>query len=367
MKTPIFFFHGHLASTQSDTYNYDAMGNRSTAAFSRSAGVPPTLQRTRTWGNDISGSPQSVGGVGGLLLTEEITSTTTTAYHFAYDGNGNVTEITDASGNPAASYRYDAFGNTLVSTGSYATSNRYRFSTKPLDSEVTNAPLYYYGYRYYDPLTGRWPSRDPIEEEGGLNLYGFVGNDGVNGWDLLGNIKSGEEIPVTCGGFLGIIGVKAGGKITVSDYSITEGNHKKTGLPIIQATLDMTFAPASGDCCCKGGTYQWYQTITRDDEFGNAPRPDTGDAESPNLAPLKNLHFKDSPKIQVNRLINKYNTDQPRNRKVKFAVKFKTELQCVQDGKTKTLKTIKWGFWAQLERIIDPWGNKTSSVTKGLD
>ena len=33
-----------------------------------------------------------------------------------------------------------------------------------------------YGYRFYDPVTGRWPSRDPIEEEGGINLYGFVGN-----------------------------------------------------------------------------------------------------------------------------------------------------------------------------------------------
>jgi RHS repeat-associated protein len=43
----------------------------------------------------------------------------------------------------------------------------------------------YYGYRYYDPKTGRWPSRDPIEEEGGVNLYGFVGNDGVNQTDIL--------------------------------------------------------------------------------------------------------------------------------------------------------------------------------------
>jgi|GEM_PF-2787027 len=43
-----------------------------------------------------------------------------------------------------------------------------------------------YGYRYYNPVTGRWPSRDPIQESGGLNLYGFVGNDGVNSWDYLG-------------------------------------------------------------------------------------------------------------------------------------------------------------------------------------
>ncbi len=44
----------------------------------------------------------------------------------------------------------------------------------------------YYGYRYYDPKTGRWPSRDPIGERGGVNLYGFVGNDGVGKWDVLG-------------------------------------------------------------------------------------------------------------------------------------------------------------------------------------
>jgi len=43
-----------------------------------------------------------------------------------------------------------------------------------------------YLYRYYDPLTGRWPSRDPIEESGGLNVYGFVGNITVSKIDCLG-------------------------------------------------------------------------------------------------------------------------------------------------------------------------------------
>ena len=37
-----------------------------------------------------------------------------------------------------------------------------------------------------DPLTGRWTSPDPIEEEGGVNLYGLLGNDGVNWVDLVG-------------------------------------------------------------------------------------------------------------------------------------------------------------------------------------
>jgi RHS repeat-associated protein len=51
-----------------------------------------------------------------------------------------------------------------------------------------------YSYRYYDPVTGRWPSRDPIEEQGGVNLYGFVGNDGANEIDVLGLAAPSEPI-----------------------------------------------------------------------------------------------------------------------------------------------------------------------------
>ena len=59
-------------------------------------------------------------------------------------------------------------------------------SQKP--SKMAENPVHVadYLYRYYDPLTGRWPSRDPIEERGGVNLYGFVGNDGLNNYDKLG-------------------------------------------------------------------------------------------------------------------------------------------------------------------------------------
>jgi len=39
---------------------------------------------------------------------------------------------------------------------------------------------------HYDPNIGRWLNRDPIAENGGVNLYGFVGNDGVNSSDYLG-------------------------------------------------------------------------------------------------------------------------------------------------------------------------------------
>ncbi len=55
-----------------------------------------------------------------------------------------------------------------------------------------------YGFRYYIPELGRWPSKDPIGERGVMNLYCFVGNDGVNEWDFLGMIQINlDEYPFT--------------------------------------------------------------------------------------------------------------------------------------------------------------------------
>jgi RHS repeat-associated protein len=56
------------------------------------------------------------------------------------------------------------------------------------DSDEETVRVADYLYRYYDPVTGRWPSRDPIEEKGGVNLYGFVGNSGIYAFDILGNL-----------------------------------------------------------------------------------------------------------------------------------------------------------------------------------
>ena len=71
-----------------------------------------------------------------------------------------LSEWIDSAGSVTAHFEYDPFGNTVVNTDSGNLFN-YRFSTKPLDFATG---LYYYQYRYYDPLTGRWPSRDPIDD-----------------------------------------------------------------------------------------------------------------------------------------------------------------------------------------------------------
>jgi len=46
--------------------------------------------------------------------------------------------------------------------------------------------MYYYGFRYYSPDLGRWINRDPIEEQGGVNLYQFVANGPTNYIDAFG-------------------------------------------------------------------------------------------------------------------------------------------------------------------------------------
>jgi RHS repeat-associated protein len=62
----------------------------------------------------------------------------------------------------------------------------FHFSTKFTDRE---SGLNYYGYRFYDPVDGRWLNRDPIGERGGRNLYTIVDNSPVHFSDTLGLFK----------------------------------------------------------------------------------------------------------------------------------------------------------------------------------
>ncbi len=75
--------------------------------------------------------------MGGLLLAQEGGNT----YLPAYDGNGNVMGMIKAStGSIDAAYEYDAFGNTLRESGSYAASNPFRASVGQLLAGDDDAP-----------------------------------------------------------------------------------------------------------------------------------------------------------------------------------------------------------------------------------
>jgi RHS repeat-associated protein len=132
-------------------------------------------------GLDLSGSQQGAGGVGGLLAVGFKTNGT----HFvAFDGNGNVAALVGAAdGTATANYEYGAFGEPIRITGSVGKLNPIRFSTQFSD-DVTGDLKYL--YRIYGPSTGGWKSRDPEEEDGGDNLYVFVGNEATDIYDLFG-------------------------------------------------------------------------------------------------------------------------------------------------------------------------------------
>jgi len=137
-----------------------------------------------TRGNDLSGTRQGAGGIGGLLArTDNLQTGTRKHACFHADGNGNVTMLTDSLQLVAAKYLYDAFGHTLAAVGPLAEANFYRFSSK--EFHLTSG-LVYYLYRYYEPQLQRWVNRDPILENGGINLHRFCGNAATTGIDLFG-------------------------------------------------------------------------------------------------------------------------------------------------------------------------------------
>jgi RHS repeat-associated protein len=124
----------------------------------------------------------------------------TTNCFVAYDGNGNVSALINAAnGATLANYDYGPFGEVIRQSGPMAKLNPFRFSTKYEDDETD---LLYYGYRYYNPSTGRWLSRDPVEEirrtifvkhpkqrrnmRNRQNLYAFVYNDPADKTDRWG-------------------------------------------------------------------------------------------------------------------------------------------------------------------------------------
>jgi len=153
----------------------------------------PSVSYTR--GVDLSASLDGAGGIGGFLARSHGFNSGTGAWstHSAYhaDGNGNVTALFSTStGSQVAWYRYDAFGRTLQSSGSLASANRMRFSSKPwmAPSVDDSAGMYYYGYRFYDPLTQRWLNRDPIGENGDRNIYRAMRGNPISVLDSFGQL-----------------------------------------------------------------------------------------------------------------------------------------------------------------------------------
>jgi RHS repeat-associated protein len=195
----IQYFGGWLLNSQTD-YVFD--GNLVVEEVDENT-LNPQVAYTR--GGDLSGTRQGAGGIGGLLARSTgftfSSGNWTTHYYYHADGNGNVTALEATNQTLAGSYRYDPFGNTTYLNGTIASQNIYRFSSKEVH---LNTGTYYYGYRFYDPGFQRWLNRDAIEEEGGINLYGFVRNAPTDRIDTDGEADAATV--AAGGGMLGALG-----------------------------------------------------------------------------------------------------------------------------------------------------------------
>ncbi len=227
-------------------------------------GVNRRVVRTNQWGLDLSGTFQGAGGVGGLLQSITGTGFAATSAraieHPFYDGNGNIMGTFNNIGwgpmpnQLLAEHEYDPFGRRIRTTGPSPTLP-YRFSTKREDARTG---LNYYGFRWYQAVTGRWISRDPIGEAGGGNIYGFVINNPIKLVDLFG-LK--DEKPERK--FENCVKVTAkldlGAKLKKADKFLKGANKflkKIPNSPKIDITVEGTGERTGWDCmeCCSDGS-----------------------------------------------------------------------------------------------------------------
>lgn len=104
-------------------------------------------------------------------------------YYLTYDQVGSLRLITDSSGNVVKRVDYDSFGNIIADTNP-GFNVMFGFAGGLQDPDTG---LVRFGYRDYNPDTGRWTAKDPIFFAGGdTDLYGYVLNDPVNGIDPSG-------------------------------------------------------------------------------------------------------------------------------------------------------------------------------------
>ena len=163
-KTFAYDFENRLKSMNNGavTIQYDADGNRVAKTV---AGVT-----TRYLVDELNPT-------GLAQVVEEVTGTTTSRFYtyglqrisenqqisnawtpsfYGYDGGGTVRLLTDSAGTVTDTYDYDAWGNAVNTTGS--TPNVYLYRGEQYDPDLG---LYYLRARYFNPLSGRFLTRDP--------------------------------------------------------------------------------------------------------------------------------------------------------------------------------------------------------------
>jgi RHS repeat-associated protein len=175
-------------ATKPDTVQmtYDGLGRR--VAITELHGTTVITATTDVWcGSDVCQERDITGHTVTkqfFSLGEQVSGTN---YYFACDYLGSIREMTDASGVVHANYDYDAFGRQTKLSGDL--DSDFGFTAFGIEKTLCLDLTY---FRVYDPEKGRWLTRDPMGENVGFNLYGYVDNNTIKYTDSLGLVASGS-------------------------------------------------------------------------------------------------------------------------------------------------------------------------------
>jgi RHS repeat-associated protein len=171
-------------SGQRSEFNYDGLNRR--VKIVEKTGSTVTSTKHFVWvGNTIAQERDGNNEVTRQYFAEG--EQRDKSYYYTRDHLGSIRELTDIEGTLLAQYDYDPYGQRTKMSGTgdvdFGYTGHYHHAPSGLNLTL---------YRAYNPAFGRWLSRDPIGERGGLNLYGYVGNQPINFRDPLGLEPSDE-------------------------------------------------------------------------------------------------------------------------------------------------------------------------------
>jgi RHS repeat-associated protein len=200
--TPLYDLNGNLINDGDRTYEWDA-ANRCVAinvgthrteftynGASRRAKIVEkdngnvTITRQFVW---CPGETQPCEGRDGsnnitnrfYAQGEQISGS---SYYYSRDHLGSIRELTDSTVAIRARYDYDSWGHRTKSSGDLDAN--FGFTGYYVDSQYPD--LTFPTLRIYSADSGRFLSRDPIKEAGGINLYDYVHNNPTGDIDPLG-------------------------------------------------------------------------------------------------------------------------------------------------------------------------------------
>jgi RHS repeat-associated protein len=187
----VLFDHHQAQWLDTIKFRYDAVGRLVRKEWDA------TIQRYFLWDGDVLVA--ELNGADGSKVSEysyypgldhlHALLVGDTAYYAHTDGAGNVIALTDTLKVVKRSYQYDPWGPLTGGSGSLSNVDRARFKGALWLGPEAN--LYYMRARWYEPMTGRFLSEDPIGLAGGINPYLFAGQDPIGGADPTGLLDCG--------------------------------------------------------------------------------------------------------------------------------------------------------------------------------